>query len=279
VIARYWVAQYVSDLFRNEPRNVGVFVECNGQSVARFFGEADDLQIDGRKLKNFQNPDVYRQWVEFWRKTMNQSGIEKLTSGASSHFRVIAGGDVTDMGNDTVADVMAYLYSVLVATGGITEALLTGSMEDMSTPTALAVEIGAALEQRSLLSNESKQVLVPHPVKRAEPVRGKVVGYRPAFVQRNGALYVMETVDFTSPKKKIARDHAGFSAYMFKDIRDADPRANMIAIVRVADSDQDADEVRDGLALLKNEGEIVNWMNEDEQAIFLEERRRIAIST
>ena len=37
--ARYWIAQYVSDLFRKKPRNIGVFVETNGAIAVRFFAE------------------------------------------------------------------------------------------------------------------------------------------------------------------------------------------------------------------------------------------------
>ena len=39
--AKYWIAQHVADLFRNEPKNIGVVVDAVGIKKARFFGEAD----------------------------------------------------------------------------------------------------------------------------------------------------------------------------------------------------------------------------------------------
>ena len=101
--------------------------------------------------------------------------------------------------------------------------------------------------------------------------------YRPAFVQQNGRLYVMETVDFTKLQKKASRDHAGWSACMYRDLRTAHGTdVEPISIVKVTDADQDIDDVRNGLALLKNESNIVNWLSEPERTEFLEERRRIA---
>ena len=49
--ATYWIAKYVEDPFRNEPRNVGVIVLKNGVSVGKFFGERDNGTLDQRKLK------------------------------------------------------------------------------------------------------------------------------------------------------------------------------------------------------------------------------------
>ena len=63
--AKYWIAQHVSDLFRYEPSNIGVFVKIGDEIAARFWGESNDGIIDSRKLKSFSHPDVYKQWINY----------------------------------------------------------------------------------------------------------------------------------------------------------------------------------------------------------------------
>jgi hypothetical protein len=114
MVARYWIAQHVEDLFRNEPRNVGVFVRVGSSVAARFFGEVEGGGIDGRKLKSLPYPDVYRQWVEYWRDQV-ASGREKFEQVSGSHYWVVEGGAVSDIDRDSADEVAAYLYSLLVS--------------------------------------------------------------------------------------------------------------------------------------------------------------------
>jgi hypothetical protein len=277
--AQYWIAQHVEDLFRNEPRNVGVFVRLHGQVVARFFGEDANGDIDGRRLRALPYPDVYRQWISYWRRDLGAQGVDPLLAGGASNYRVVAGGQVSDIGSDSAADVTNYLYSMLVSEGGFREALASSEQNDaVAAAIQLSAEVSEALDQAQLLfRDERAPPLVRHPVRRGAELRGVVAPYRPAFTQENGRLYVMETVDFTRAKKAAARDHAGWSAYMFRDIRHARPNSVPIAIVKLMEADHNIEEVQSGLAVLRNEGEIVHWINDQERATFLEERRRIAL--
>lgn len=135
--------------------------------------------------------------------------------------------------------------------------------------------VDVLVEERILASEET--LFLRHPVRRSVPIVGNIaIEHRPAFVQQNGHLYVMETVDFTIMHKRNARDHAGWAAYMFKDIRDKNPATQPIAIVRLTEDDKQHDEVRNGLALLHHEGEIVNWLTAEERAAFIDERKRLA---
>jgi hypothetical protein len=275
--ARYWIAQYVSDPFRNEPRNIGVFVEANGALAIRFFAEGGPGQIDGRKLRAFKSPEVYRQWINFWRAEIAAKPPASLVELSGSHYRVIEGGGVDDIEADTADDVANYLYALLVSEGGFSEALaLQGDVEEPAVA-LLADEVGDALKEEGLLS--TNDIFVPHPVRRFVPIVGKInIQHRPAFVQENGHLYVIETVDFTIQRKKIARDHAGWSAYMFSDIHAARSETSPIAIVRFTEADAADDEVANGLALLRHEGHVVNWLDPRDRESFLEERRAVALA-
>ena len=96
--AQYWIAQHISDLFRNEPRNIGVFVRIGDNTAARFLGETNGGQIDGRKLRGLNHPDVYRQWVDYWRSQLSEESLDELVEHSGSHYRVLDAGQVTDTG-------------------------------------------------------------------------------------------------------------------------------------------------------------------------------------
>jgi hypothetical protein len=274
--ARYWVAQYVSDLFRNEPRNVGVFVEADGLVASRFFGEVDG-QLDGRKLRAFQYPDVYRQWVAYWRTQGHGEGLRAVLKSSGSHYRLAEGGSVEDANAADVANVADYLFSVLVSEGGFGEAIGSTAEKIELAPTAsLTQEVVDAFKQDAVL--DSSDLYVAHPVRREVALNGVIgIAHRPAFVQENGRLYVMEVVDFTGPRKKLARDHAGWSAYMFSDIKRA-RETSAIAVVRLAEEDARDAEVENGLGLLRHEASIVNWLDAEQRLAFLRERRQIAVT-
>lgn len=277
--ARYWIAQYVSDPFRNEPRNIGVFVEVDGSVTTRFVGEDESGDLDGRTIRHsFQFPDVYKQWVRYWRKASRNGPLTKLVEASAANFRVHLGGEVSDTACDSSKQVADYLYSMLVSKNGFMEALGPTANEETAHP-GLDVELSNAFDDANILSRDDADGLVPHPIRSGVPVLGRhLAKYVPAFVQKNGHLVVIETVDFTKRYRHASRDHAGWSAYMFHDVRGAQAGTETIAVVRVTDEDAETDDVRNGLSLLRNESEVVNWLDTDERSRFLNERRDVAFS-
>jgi hypothetical protein len=276
--ARYWIAQHVSDPFRNEPRNVGVIVQVGSSVTTRFFGEGNDGVLDGRSLRHaFQYPDVYKQWIQYWRKESLKGPLEKLLEGNAANFRVQFGGEVSDIAGDTSDDVAKYLYAIVVSESGFKAAIHSTEEDESAAQPVLDVEISNALDAANILGRGEVDIPVPHPVRKGVHVLGRASAtYVPAFVQRNGHLVVMETVDFTRVQRRVSRDHAGWSAYMFHDIRSVDRTAQPIAVVRMTEQDADADEVRNGIAMLHNEGEVVNWLDPRQREQFLADRRSLA---
>lgn len=272
--AKYWVVQHIADVFRNEPRNVGVFVSWNNQSVARFFGEDSDQQIDGRKLKKLPYPDVYRQWVQYWRR--NIGDISSVVRNTSEHYRVWEAGELSDLQGADISGVADHLFSVLVSEGAIGEALQDREAQE-SPSLYLESEVANAFGQMNLMAAQQPGAIGPHLIERQVPVQGRVISHTPTFSQRNGRLWVMETVDFTTTKKKLSRDHAGSVAYMFRDIRDQyQQNAVPVSLVRITDEDRLNPDVDYALRALTNEGEIVDWLVVEQRNAFLQTRREIA---
>lgn len=84
--AQFLVAKYIPDLQRFEPRNVGVVVWTPDSVEARFLAEYPNRpgEVDGRRKPDFfQSLKAYRQWVRFWRKTVDQAEKERFAQGVT----------------------------------------------------------------------------------------------------------------------------------------------------------------------------------------------------
>lgn len=280
--AKYHIFQMIPDLFRREPRNVGVVAELNGHFAARFLGETDVGDMDGRKIRSLPEPAVYRQWISYWRRTLNSGGVDALVTARTrpGHFHMICGGEVTDTGEDSVSAVADYLYSLLVSEGGFSEAVGEGVPKEVNT--TLIEEVEQELARLNILESAGEQVsaFALHPVQRRVEVRGaNNAPYRPPFVQRNGALYVIETADLDTRQRSRIREHAGHAAYMFSDLRrELKDQMHAISIVYGTEDTLDDEAAAFTLNVLANESEVIHWWKENERGSFLEERRRVAVT-
>ena len=252
--AKYWIAQYVSDLFRNEPRNVGVIAQVGSDVEARFSGETLDFQIDGRRIRVLPHPDVYRQWIDYWRSRLSAGELDLLKEESGHHYRVVEGGFATDIGHDSTEDVVTYLYALLVSEGGFREAVKNEETEDTVARQSLQTDIESAFQEAHILA-DAPDLLAPHPIRRGIKLPGSSgVSHTPAFVQQNGRLFVMEGVDFAGRQAQRGRDHAGWSAYMFKDLRSKQKEVETIAIIRMTEGDLSNEVVENGYAMIRKEG-------------------------
>lgn len=272
--ANYFIAQHIPDVFRREPRNVGVFVEFGGQWAARFFGESAPAVVDRRKIKGLQYPGVYAQWIKYWRRTLDrQRDIELIKRTANGNFRVLDGGAVDGVGHDSVDDVLNYVYAMIVSEGGLAEA--TGLQSDPAQQLKLKESVGRTFRDAGILS-DSALTDVPYPIRLGATVQGEVTGYEPAFVQESDRLSIIETADFTKEFKDRARDHAGYMAFMFSDTAKVNALVDPIAIVSYRREDAANRTVQQSLKLLDKTARVVNWLDDDVRGRFIDERIRIA---
>ena len=79
--AHYLIAKYVPDVFRNEPRNIGVVVWTEFEVGAKFFAADESGNVDKRRVPDFVEPkDMYKQWVRFWHAEIQKPKIEFIGS-------------------------------------------------------------------------------------------------------------------------------------------------------------------------------------------------------
>jgi hypothetical protein len=269
----YWIARNVEDPFRNETRNVGVIARDARGFAARFVGERDSGELDRRLLgQRFQHPDVYLQWLAYWRNEISHSRMDAIVKAATPNYFVVKGGEITDTGPDTVEAVCAFLYSLLISDAPVMQAFELAEEEDVTR--GLGSEISRALTELDILSDTAR-LTVRHPVARDAPINGKHVVHRPSFSQKNGVLYVYEAIDFTMKRSKLIRERAGWMAYMYTDIRQEDQSAETYSIFRPNEEDG-GDTIEYAKKMLGGESRLVNWADDNERKQFLNERRRLA---
>jgi hypothetical protein len=270
---RYWIAKNVEDQFRNEPRNVGVIVRHQDVVVARFVGEKESAAIDRRLLgQRFRYPDVYLQWISYWREEIDAGRMNSILKATTPNYYVVEGGEVSETGADSVEAVCSFLYTLLVSEAPVLQAFELAEEEDETR--GLGSEISEAFRHLSILS-DAAQLIARHPIKRDQAVRGKHVTHKPSFSQKNGHLYVYEAIDFTMKRPKVIRERAGWMAYMYTDIKQAEQDAETYSIYR-PNQEGPGEIVEYAKNMLGGESKLVNWADDNERKRFLNDRQRVA---
>lgn len=223
--ARYLIAKYVPDLWRMEPRNIGVIVWSPDGVAARFVGERSDRpgKVDGRRIpKDVNSPNAYIQWVQHWRSVMQQEELRPITGGSPvSHsspgfvevlketgrgnYLLAEGGALLDqISSEGLPDLANYVYNILVEPSGTTEegyeSPLEGYCEDLIREARLDTD-----------PNFRRQLLLPCQVP-GSPVEDPLVfsyGYQNGSLQR-----VYQRVELPRQEEAISRNVHN-AAWMF----------------------------------------------------------------
>lgn len=278
--AQYLIAQYVRNPLRREARNIGLVVFIGASCAAKFIGEIEETgEIDRRTTKWIAYPNVYRKWVKYWREQLRKGGDDlpqRLASNSGDNYSIIPGGFVTDYETDSPQTMCENLFALLVTPEEKAVVATEQETADIDVSSRkLSTEVLGGFRELGILAGRASP-LVRHPVYHQQSVQGALVTHAPEFSQKNGQQYVMETVNFLTPKKQPAKHHAGYVAKMFDDIRNHDSNAMGIAIVHASQQDKKEKIVKDSLDLLEGSAGIVDWTDPSARADFLAERRHVA---
>jgi hypothetical protein len=116
-----FVAKYVADPARWEPRNVGVIVMLDGRPSCRFLGEKAGGEIDGRSIRHAVGApvDVYREWVRYWRRSVLVEGRDpgSLETPSEATFFVQKAGEawVSEGAKREIDDLVSEYFRRLVS--------------------------------------------------------------------------------------------------------------------------------------------------------------------
>jgi len=256
------------DMLRREPRNIGVIVRDGDAVSAKFLGETAPGVVDRRRTSKLNAPDVYLEWVYFWRDELAKGagGVEGVLKESYGNYFVIEGGHIGDAGADSTDAVAEKLFVAMV-----TDAISAPQKKTFSD------EVEDAFGGFDLLSVKSPILFPPppHPIHRKQTINGFYAQHNPDFLQHNGHTCVMETVDARVMRRQRLRERAGYTASMFEDLVDRDKTIETIAIfyrpLQISDELAGIENI-----LQRHADSVVNWADQDQRKEFLKSRSLVA---
>ncbi len=275
---RCWIVQHVADSFRKESRNVGVIVQRDGAFDARFVGESSELEFDDRKLRFLEHPKVYRNWVRYWRRLIQDDEREidsELSADQDGNFRVIDGGAINRVGTDSIESICEYAFAMLVSHGGLGEAL---HASELGEEPHVVLRDSIAREFRSSgLMGSPQNLFGRYPIISNQSIIGSRTVHEFSFTQRHTTLDLIEPLNLRTTQKRHAKDRAGWMAYAFSDVQQSSKRDCEIVSFVVADIPEKHDDVtKYCLDTLKGIATVINWDSSVERDQFLRDRQSAA---
>ncbi len=275
---RCWIVQHIADSFRKESRNVGVIVQRGKAFDARFVGESSELEFDDRKLRFLRHPKVYRNWVRYWRRLIQDHEREidtELSADQDGNFRVIDGGAINRAGADSIESICEYAFAMLVSHGGLGEAL--HALELGEEPHVVLRESIAREFRSTGLMGGSQNLFGRNPIVANQSIIGNRTVHEFSFTQRHTSLDLIEPLNLRTTQKRHAKDRAGWMAYAFNDVQQSSKRECEIIPFVIAEIPEQRDEVTEYcLNTLMGIATVINWDDLSERGRFLKERQSAA---
>jgi hypothetical protein len=263
----YFICQYMPDVLRKEPRNVGVIVRWNEFAEARFIGESGDEDIDGRGLSWIRDLGAYKEWVKHWKKiAAGDPSVmeERLLRSGKSHYFVVEGGFVSAT-DTSITNLCSFLFSTIVSRGGI-DAFNTEIDEPVPPRAQLKRIVSKVFRKEGILGAGAR---VRFPVMEDQDVIGSTKPHRFTFAQTTDSLIrPIELIDIEHGSVDQIRFHAGWTKTAFDDVfhRHKEQRFDPIAIVVPATSSSRL-ELNDycfGI-VESSSARVIDWTNEKDK--------------
>lgn len=126
---QYMIAKHVPDVFRKEPRNIGVIIKSDIGMEYRFWATDSYGVVDGRKIPEFVNSkEAYQQWIEYWLKELKKTEAHKadaldfLQESNSVNFYIDEGGIILEtLEKGELPKVADELFETIVTAEAIDE--------------------------------------------------------------------------------------------------------------------------------------------------------------
>lgn len=115
--ATWHMIKYLPDVRRREPRNVGLVLATPNGWLTKFVGEAKDGAIKGNRVRGSIDIDVYKTWVDYFRRKANSQqweDVERLQRRRRATYYSEIGGQVSNPDNQPWQSIINSLFNDLV---------------------------------------------------------------------------------------------------------------------------------------------------------------------
>lgn len=232
----YLVAKYIADPLRMEPVNIGVIGIFDDAVIAKFIGENErSVNIDLRRARGVvRNTAAYKQWIEYWRYLIHSSTasevVSKIITSSKGNYSVVEGGTLSLPNAVETAEVMDYLFSLLV-----TEFMPN---EDDITLTERCNEI---VKEFHLDRNPHFQKNPTVPCNITPDVTEYV---QPTFAYINGQQIYFQKVALNPSRPEFTQKDLHNAAWIFEKLRHNNPNSQTKALVQIGEKDDVASFLR-----------------------------------
>lgn len=276
---KYFLAKYIPDMHRFEPRNIGVVIWSPFGIEARFLAEnlSRPGDVDGRSIPDWvTSHNAYRQWVRYWREALSAYSIEPLRAGelipasspafmealretAQGNFVLTEAGAVMDqVGESDLPAVANQLFAQLVQEASSPDEPKDRSFEE---------RCDELLARTQLKSHRHFQDR--YPVKCT--VRGVEEEYVFSHALANGAIdYLFQRFPIPKTKGRIQKSRDAM-AWILESLTNAQliTADKAVLIVDATPEQQNQTEVEKTIRLLGSMSRIVNVFDEPQaEAVF-----------
>lgn len=113
---RIFVAKYIKDPRRWEPRNIGIMVVSDSACASRFLGEQQDGTVHRTAVRYIVNDTAtYRDWVMYWKRTLTPGtqGINEIVQRTKTNYWIAEAGEVW-VGDESPDELVSIFYGDLI---------------------------------------------------------------------------------------------------------------------------------------------------------------------
>lgn len=244
---RWFLAKYVDDLRRQEPRNIGVVLVTPEGATCRFLGDLGDGRTDGRSIRWMGSPKNIRAWIAYWRQAFagarTDADLARIVArGRGSNLFVEPSGEaLRDDSGLSDENFVDELFELLVRE--------SPKLERLREPAALSLD--------DMVEQIFDELDVSNDVHRGEPYD---VGGEQVFVDYwldGHAPRLMSKIEL-GESDPVAWRTAQATAYAFERAREKRPGAKCIALVSPASSERREQLMLPMLATAQKPAEVVH---------------------
>jgi hypothetical protein len=226
----YFLARYVDDPLRMEPKNIGVVAVINDRVHARFLGEIEsEGGIDLRRLRgHVRHTGAYRQWIEYWRyiiasrPTANDALLE-LRATSKANYLVSEGATLTlpDEHETDSGEIVEYLFNLLVSS------FPEAKNEELS----LAQRCDEIIGEYRLRQNPHFSISPTVPCRLPDFQTENV---QPSYAYVNGAEIYFQKVPLVGNRPEYSSKEVHNAAWIFERLRMGQNQRQARALVKMA---------------------------------------------